>query len=103
MKLRSLATVGWSFVSGTMLALTAGVMMQLWFADNIELHGLGDGLSFIICISIMSSAWGAQGLQRRTGLEEKDKASNNHSYSSFGKTSYSDVVTDCSLSYIIMV
>ena len=66
MKLRCQATMLSGFVSGTMLSLTAGAMMQLWFADNIELHGLGDGLSFIICLSIMSGACRILGCRSRT-------------------------------------
>ena len=37
-----------------MLALTAGTFIELWLADSIDTHGLGNGISFIICVSIMS-------------------------------------------------
>ena len=40
----------------TMATLAAGTAMQLFIADNIELHGLGDGLNFLICLSIVAGA-----------------------------------------------
>lgn len=54
MKLRPQAVSESGFVTGTMMALTAGAMLQMWFGDTIDQYGLGDGLSFIICLSIMS-------------------------------------------------
>ena len=43
-------------VLATAVMLTAGTAMQLWISDNIELHGLGDGLNFLICLSIVAGA-----------------------------------------------
>ena len=63
MTLRAQATPGTGFVTATMLSLSAGAMMQLWLADTIKQHGLGDGISFIICLSIMSGGCPAQRAQ----------------------------------------
>ena len=41
---------------GMMVALAAGTAVHMLIADSIELHGLGDGVSFLICLSIVSGA-----------------------------------------------
>ena len=43
-------------IARTALELTVGAVVHLLIADNIELHGLGDGVSFLICLSIVSGA-----------------------------------------------
>jgi preprotein translocase subunit SecY len=43
-------------IFGTMLTLAAGTALQLGIADGIELHGLGDGLNFLICLSIVAGS-----------------------------------------------
>jgi len=41
-------------VFGMAVTLAAGTALHLLIADNVELHGLGDGTSFLICLSIVS-------------------------------------------------
>ena len=41
-------------IGATTLVLAAGTVLQLWIADGIELHGLGEGLNFLICLSIVA-------------------------------------------------
>jgi len=45
-------------VFGMAVTLAAGTALHLLIADNVELHGLGDGTSFLICLSIVSGACG---------------------------------------------
>ena len=58
LKLRPQAAAASGFVTESMVALTTGAVMQLWFADTIDTYGLGDGLSFIICLGIVSGELG---------------------------------------------
>lgn len=45
---------GWVFVVRTMLVVTTGSMVLLWLADQITKHGVGNGVSVIIMIGILS-------------------------------------------------
>ncbi len=45
---------GWIFIPRTMLVVTTGSMVLLWLADQITKHGVGNGVSVIIMIGILS-------------------------------------------------
>ena len=51
--LQSYATQQAGFLTQTMVALATGAMLLVWFGDQVQQNGLGDGISFIICISIV--------------------------------------------------
>jgi len=55
--LRGLMAEGYSFpyfLIGTVVALTAGSMLVMWFAELISEHGIGNGASLLIFIGIVS-------------------------------------------------
>ena len=55
--LRGIMAEGYSFpyfLIGTVVALTAGSMLVMWFAELISEHGLGNGASLIIFVGIVS-------------------------------------------------
>jgi preprotein translocase subunit SecY len=55
--LRGIMAEGYSFPSfliGTVVALTAGSMLVMWFAELISEHGIGNGASLIIFVGIVS-------------------------------------------------
>ena len=56
-------------VFGMAVTLAAGTALHLLIADNVELHGLGDGTSFLICLSIVSGARGVLLRSLRSGRE----------------------------------
>ena len=45
---------GWGFRLTTVLTLTAGAMFVMWIGEQITEHGIGNGISLIIAISILS-------------------------------------------------
>jgi len=45
---------GWGFRLTTVITLTAGAMLVMWLGEQITEHGIGNGISLIIAISILS-------------------------------------------------
>jgi len=45
---------GWGFRLTTVLTLTAGAMFVMWLGEQITEHGIGNGISLIIAVSILS-------------------------------------------------
>ncbi len=50
---------GWGFRVTTVLTLTAGSMFVMWLGEQISEHGIGNGISLIIAISILAGIPGA--------------------------------------------
>jgi len=48
-------TAGVPFVLLTWVILAAGATILRWLADSVESRGLGDGISLLIALSIVSS------------------------------------------------
>jgi len=49
---------GWGFRLTTVITLTAGAMLVMWIGEQITEHGIGNGISLIIAISILSGVPG---------------------------------------------
>ncbi|MEE9192921.1 MAG: preprotein translocase subunit SecY [Thermodesulfobacteriota bacterium] len=45
---------GWGFRLTTVITLTAGAMLVMWIGEQITEHGIGNGISLIIAVSILS-------------------------------------------------
>lgn len=45
---------GWSFRLMTVLALTTGTMLVMWLGEQITEHGIGNGISMVITVNIIS-------------------------------------------------
>ena len=45
---------GWGFRLTTVITLTAGAMLVMWLGEQISEHGIGNGISLIIAISILA-------------------------------------------------
>ncbi len=45
---------GWGFRLTTVITLTAGAMLVMWLGEQITEHGIGNGISLIIAISILA-------------------------------------------------
>ena len=45
---------GWGFRLTTVVTLTAGAMLVMWLGEQISEHGIGNGISLIIAISILA-------------------------------------------------
>ena len=50
---------GWEFKLTTVLTLTAGSMFVMWLGEQISEHGIGNGISLIIAVSILAGIPGA--------------------------------------------
>ena len=50
---------GWGFRLTTVITLTAGAMFVMWLGEQISEHGIGNGISLIIAISILAGIPGA--------------------------------------------
>jgi len=50
---------GWGFRLTTVLTLTAGSMFVMWLGEQITEHGIGNGISLIIAVSILAGIPGA--------------------------------------------
>ncbi len=48
-------TSGVPFVFLTMIILAAGTSVLRWLSDSVEARGLGDGISLLIALNIVSS------------------------------------------------
>ena len=47
---------GWGFRITTVFTLCAGTMLLMWLGEQIQEHGVGNGISLIIAVSIISRA-----------------------------------------------
>ncbi len=45
---------GWGFRLTTVITLTSGAMLVMWIGEQITEHGIGNGISLIIAVSILS-------------------------------------------------
>lgn len=45
---------GWGFRLTTVITLTAGAMLVMWLGEQITEHGIGNGISLIIAVSILA-------------------------------------------------
>ncbi|MFV1995082.1 MAG: preprotein translocase subunit SecY, partial [Verrucomicrobiales bacterium] len=50
---------GWQFIVVAVLTITAGTLVLMWIGDQITERGIGNGISLIITINIISSLPGA--------------------------------------------
>ncbi|MEM0897358.1 MAG: preprotein translocase subunit SecY [Verrucomicrobiota bacterium] len=50
---------GWEFVTITVITITAGCMLLMWLGEQITERGIGNGISIIICVNIVSALPGA--------------------------------------------
>lgn len=50
---------GWGFKLVTVLTLTSGAMFVMWLGEQISEHGIGNGISLIIAVSILAGIPGA--------------------------------------------
>ena len=50
---------GWGFRLTTVLTLTAGAMFVMWLGEQISEHGIGNGISLLIAVSILAGIPGA--------------------------------------------
>ena len=57
--LRVVITQGWVFHVEAMLCLTTGTMMLMWLGERITSNGIGNGISLIIFVGIVSGLPGA--------------------------------------------
>ena len=55
-ELRRFALSQKGFVTGTMLSLAAGAVLIRFISDQNEEHGLGDGISLLICANFAAGA-----------------------------------------------
>jgi len=49
----------WVFVVTTVITITAGTMLLMWLGEQITEMGIGNGISLIICVNIISGLPGA--------------------------------------------
>jgi preprotein translocase subunit SecY len=49
----------WGFVLPGVLTITAGTMLMLWIGEQITERGIGNGISLLICVNIVSALPGA--------------------------------------------
>ncbi len=54
--LRVVENPGWGFRLTTMITLTCGTLLLMWLGEQIQEKGIGNGISLIICVGIISSA-----------------------------------------------
>jgi preprotein translocase subunit SecY len=47
---------GWGFRLVTVLTLSSGTLLLMWFGERIQEHGIGNGISLIITAGILSAA-----------------------------------------------
>lgn len=52
-------TPGWGFVVSMVITITAGTMFLMWLGDQITEKGIGNGVSLIIAVNIISALPGA--------------------------------------------
>ena len=50
---------GWSFIALTVLTIVSGTLLLMWIGDQITDRGLGNGVSLIITVNIISALPGA--------------------------------------------
>jgi preprotein translocase subunit SecY len=50
---------GWGFLSSTVITITAGTMLMMWLGEMITERGIGNGVSLLICVNIVSALPGA--------------------------------------------
>jgi preprotein translocase subunit SecY len=63
----------WPFRLLTILTMTTGTMLLMWLGEQITARGIGNGISLIITISIVSRLPGA--IQQRSTCSRKASAS----------------------------
>lgn len=52
---------GWGFRILTIVTMTTGTMLMMWLGEQITERGIGNGISLIICVNIISRLPGAVG------------------------------------------
>lgn len=52
-------TPGWTFIVSMVITITAGTMFLMWLGDQITEKGIGNGVSLIIAVNIISALPGA--------------------------------------------
>jgi preprotein translocase subunit SecY len=50
---------GWTFKIVTVVTITAGTMLMMWFGEMITERGIGNGVSILICVNIVADLPGA--------------------------------------------
>jgi preprotein translocase subunit SecY len=50
---------GWLFITTTVFTITAGTLLMMWLGDQITERGIGNGISLLICVNIVSALPGA--------------------------------------------
>jgi len=45
---------GWGFIVVTVITITAGTMLMMWLGEMITERGIGNGVSILICVNIVS-------------------------------------------------
>lgn len=50
---------GWGFITVTVITITAGTMLMMWLGEMITERGIGNGVSILICVNIVSDLPGA--------------------------------------------
>ncbi len=49
----------WGFVAPSVITITAGTMLMMWLGEMITERGIGNGVSLLICVNIVSDLPGA--------------------------------------------
>ncbi len=50
---------GWVFILTTVVTITAGTLLMMWLGEQITERGIGNGVSLLICVNIVSALPGA--------------------------------------------
>ena len=50
---------GWGFIVSTVVNITAGTLLMMWLGEQITERGIGNGVSLLICVNIVSALPGA--------------------------------------------
>ncbi len=50
---------GWLFIVTTVVNITAGTLLMMWLGEQITERGIGNGISLLICVNIVSALPGA--------------------------------------------
>ncbi len=50
---------GWGFIISTVITITAGTLLMMWLGEQITERGIGNGISLLICVNIVSALPGA--------------------------------------------